>query len=345
MDPKTGWGRYASDLISGVKKAGHETVILKEQDDGYEGIPILAKRSGIISSSFRARKYLKDCDIIHALDGYPYGIIAALANIGLGKKIVITGVGTYAVAPLYKQPLAIFMSWAYKKADKVATISNYTKNEILKKTNINIDVINPGIDFKSFQQDHLESDQKFILGVGALKERKGYHISILAFSRARKVIPGLEYKIIGSQKDVSYFSDLKALARECGVSEYVKFITNITDKELKDLYGQSKMFILTSINASHHFEGYGLVFLEAAAAGLPVLGTSGNGIEDTINKGKNGILVPQNDIEKTAKAIVDIMSDSEGWIKMSQASYKWAEEHNLDDVVKKYTSLYGQILK
>src|SRR3990167_5557147 len=100
IDPKNGWGRYASDLIYGTKNSGHEVVILKEQDDGFDGFHVLKKGIGIFYSALKVKNLARDCDIIHALDGYPYGIIAWLANMNLNKKLLISAMGTYSVAPL-----------------------------------------------------------------------------------------------------------------------------------------------------------------------------------------------------------------------------------------------------
>ncbi len=118
--PEHGGGRYARDLISAVKKEGHNVVVLEVNT---------------ILDAIKARKYCKNCDVIHAIDGYPYGIVAALANIGLNKKLIITAQGTYAVAPLYSFDTGWLLRWAYKKADKIIAISRYTKKEILKKLN------------------------------------------------------------------------------------------------------------------------------------------------------------------------------------------------------------------
>ena len=74
----------------------------------------------------------------------------------------------------------------------------------------------------------------------------------------------------------------------------IEFFNRLSDEALSDLYRRAKLFILTSINEDHHFEGFGLVFLEAAAAALPVIGTFGNGIEDAVKDCYNGFLVPQN---------------------------------------------------
>jgi len=99
---------------------------------------------------------------------------------------------------------------------------------------------------------------------------------------------------------------------------------------------------IINIVKSQGFEGFGLVFLEAAAAALPVIGTLGNGIEDAVKNNYNGILAPQNDIEKTAKAITDIIKNENLTKEMSLNSVAWAEDHDWGKVVLKYLKAYGQ---
>ncbi len=345
LNSRHGGGRYAGDLISAIKKSGHNVVALKEGNDGFEGIPVLKVNGNLFLNAARIRKYIKDCDIVHAIDGYPYGIIAALANKGLNKKLVITAQGTYAVAPLYGFGNSRLLKWAYKKADKIIAISRYTQNEILKKIELkNITVINHGIDFEKFHKLPAESEENFILGVGFLKYRKGYHISIPAFAEAKKELPDLKYKIVGSQKDGIYFDKLKDLAVRCGVEKDVEFLTVLDDKKLSDLYRRAKLFILTSVNENHHFEGFGLVFLEAAAAGLPVIGTLGNGIEDAVKNEFNGFLVPQNDIESTTSAIIKIIRDEKIRNEFSYNSFKWAKDHDWSRIVPSYIKIYMELI-
>lgn len=338
---KDGSGRYAKELISAVKKDGHDIIILIDKNGNSEGIPILKSGVGIFFSALEARVYLKNCDVIHALDGYPYGIIAALATWGLNKKLIITIQGTYAIAPLYSFFSSIILGWAYKKADEIIAISHYTKSEFLNKINgKDVEVINHGIDFEKFYKTPINSPDNFILAVGALKYRKGYHISIPAFALAKKELPNLKYKIVGSQKDINYFKHLKDLAAKNGVQNDIEFLTGLSDEALSDLYRSAKLFILTSVNENHHFEGFGLVFLEAAAAGLSAIGTLDNGIEDAIKADHTGLLVPQNDIKATAEAIIKILSDEKLQNEFSSNSLKWAKDHDWNRVVLKYLSIY-----
>lgn len=346
VNPKNGGGRFASDLIAGIKRAGHQVVVLKEVDDGLEGIPILKRGFGMFISALRARKYLRDCDIVHAIDVYPNAIIAVFASLGFNKKMFITALGTYSVAPLYNNYASFLSKFTFKKTAGIISISNYTKNEISKVvSDVKITVINPGIEFDKFYLPREIAEEIYLLSVGALKQRKGYHISISAFAEAKKTIPGLRYKIIGSQRDRAYFRELVELVKKAGVEKDVDFIQNVSDTDLREFYRRAKIFIMTSINHGHHFEGFGLVFLEAAAAGLPVIGTLGNGIEDAVKNGHNGLLVQQNNIRSTATAIISIMSDSQKWEDMSRASYEWAKEHDLPISIQKYLEIYNTGLK
>lgn len=346
MNPKAGWGRLSHDLISGVKKNNHDVVILKEVDDGFDGIPILRRGAGIFVAALRARKYLKHCDVVHALDVYPYGIIATLATFGLQKKIVISLIGTYSVAPLYNPKTAVLSRMSLRAAAAITSISNFTAREVCKKISLeNIEIVTPGIDPQVFYKKHNDTPKEnFIISVGVLKERKGYHNAIPAFASTKKTLSDLKYKIVGNQKDENYFEELKSLARAYGVENDIQFLQNISDEELSDLYKDAQSFILTSVNNNNHFEGFGIVFLEAAAAGLPVIGTLGNGIEDAIKDGYNGVLVPQNDIPATAQAIVNTLNNKEKWSAMSAQSYLWVKENSIDGMITKYINIYNKLL-
>ena len=337
VNPRHGGGRYAGDLISAIKNTGCEVVVLEQKSK---------RLGGLILDAIKIRKHLKNCDIVHAIDGYPYAIVAAVANIGLNKKLIITVQGTYAVAPLYNFVAGTLLKWAYKRADKIIAISQYTQNEILKKANLsNIEVINPGIDFKKFYKIPVYSDEKFILSVGALKYRKGYHISIPAFALAKKELPDLKYKIVGSQKDVAYFKHLKDLAFENGVAGDVEFLSGVSDEALSDLYRRAKLFILTSVEENHHFEGFGIVYLEAAASGLPIVATSNSGASSAVKDGYNGLLVHQNDLRATTDAVLKILEDSEFKTKLGNNSREWVKEFSWEKIITDYNKIYSNLQK
>lgn len=341
--PDTGGGRYAASIIQTMEALGHKVLVLTESGDGHLGSGVLRRGWKLFFCIYKVRKLLQDCDIVHAIDGYPYGVIAWLANRTLGKRLIISALGTYAVAPLYNIRTSHLLTYAYRAAYKVVAISRITQNNILKKVPLsNIVVITPGIEPKSFdgEKSEIQKNVSYVLGVGGLKKRKGYHISLEAFGTIAAQFPSLHYYIV-ADKNAEYQAGLEKIILKYNISNRVKFFHNISDEELQKLYDQAELFILTPINTkSHHFEGFGLVYLEAARAGLPVIGTLSTGAEDAISNGYNGILVPQNDVTMTAEALESILSSENKKRSMSEASRGWANKNSIENQTKKFLALY-----
>lgn len=345
LNKASGWGRYANDIIEGVVALGHEVIVLTEQQDKGTTLNILKRGYGLIPSAWRVRKIILQCDLIHALDGYPYGLIAALATYGTKIPFIITAVGTYAVAPLFNRRSASLMRWAYGRASQLIAISSYTaeqiKNFFPKKS---IEIINPGINIDKFWQAHEVCQPPYILSVGALKPRKGYETALRAFAQVRKKYPQLNYVIVGDQRHRQYYEHLKSLTQELNIDLVVKFKDNISDEELRQLYRQAHLFLLLSENEGYHFEGFGLVFLEAAAAGTPTIGTLNNGISDTICDGATGFLIPQKNVIAAAKAIEHLMLDQQLWLQFSRASLDWVKKYDQKIAARLYEKIYTDVV-
>lgn len=351
VDIKSGIGRYAWEIIRRVQERGAEVVVLTRKKSDFDFVkPVLhdsySSRAVFVSVP-NARKYIKQCDIIHALDGYPYGIIGALANVGIEKPLVINGVGTYSVLPLEQFFKKDLLKWSYKKADKVLCISNFTQREILKRVKLNnTQVVNLGVDYEKFQQAaEIRKPGRAIVSVGALKPRKGYHVAIPALAQVKKKYPDVKYHIVGDQSHAEYFQELQGLVKKHDLEANIVFWQNIEDEQLLKLYGQSDIFLLTPLNIDNNFEGFGLVYLEANAAGLPVIGSSNCGAEDIIRHDHNGLLVSQNDIDSTASAVLRLLDNPELARKMGEAGKMIAKEMSWDKTVDQYFKIYNSILK
>ncbi|MHB0978198.1 MAG: glycosyltransferase family 4 protein [Minisyncoccota bacterium] len=342
VNPKNGAGRYASDIIETLRSKGHQVLVFKEENDGLEGEVILNRGIKILNSVQVLKEKLKDCDVIHAIDGYPYGVIGWLVNIKLKKKLIISALGTYAVAPLYRWQTAFLLKKAYESAHRVIAISKFTKNKILEKLRLdNIVVINPGIKLSDENSKRIESQGRFIMGVGALKERKGYHIALEAFAKISKEFPDLRYVIV-ADPDRAYREILDNIVKRNNLEGRVDFLSFIQEEKLVELYSKATLFALTSINtADIHFEGFGIVYLEAAGFGLPVIGTFDTGGEDAINNGKNGILIHQNNVEETAEAMRKILSDKSLREQMSRESFEWSKKNSVEAEVGKILEIYN----
>ncbi len=340
--PDTGAGRFCSALTQAIKEINPdiEVRIITSKDLLSGGV------WGLCLKFFKIRSVLKKYEIVHALDGWPYGFIAVIASLGLNKKIIITAVGTGAVQPLYRPIKKWLMIWAYKKANMVMAVSHNTRREILKVVpNLKVEVINHGVDFVKFQispptYQEISILKPYILSVGALKKRKGFDYSIKAFKKTVPRFPNLKYVIVGHGPEKE---NLGLLIKNYQLEGCVIFFDKVTDFFLVSLYKNAQLFILLPQDINKDIEGFGLVFLEAAACGLPVIATQKTSAEDAVRDGLNGILVPPSDYEAAAKALVKILFDSETSQFFSAGSVKFAKEMGWEFAANQYSQIYKKI--
>jgi len=346
LESNTGAGRFCSALMNAMKAVAPEvkfTVLTSETGSGLRSTKSYAyteEQPVIYPNKFRLllalpkiRAILKDCDIIHALDGWPYGVIAALCSLGLGKKIIITAIGTGAIQPLYRPLKKWFMRWAYQKAYLVTAVSNNTKKEILKVIpNLKIEVVSHGVDFDKFRRaaekyERIEKLKPYILSIGAWKPRKGFEYSLAAFNEIKAKFPRLNYVIISNGP------------REKNM-ERVVFFDNVEENFLIALYKNAELFILLPQDVGKDIEGFGLVFLEAAACGLPVIATQETSADDAVLDGTNGILVPPEDYRVAAEALGKILKDNSLSSKFAEASLDFAKRMTWQKAAFAYRKIY-----
>lgn len=295
---------------------------------------------------FAIREEFRRADIIHALDGWPWGVIAALAAIGLRKPLVITAIGTGAIQPLYGLRRWI-LAWAYRRADALAAISSYTRREILKKIpGLTIAVVNHAVDAAEFaaptlerlpaeEQERIRSLRPYVLSVGAPKARKGFPDSLRAFALIAPKFPGLRYVIVGGGAAI-----FGRIAAELGIGDRVTILRRLPRPTVVTLYQNAELFLLMPRDVGKDVEGFGFAFLEAAAAGIPVIGTRESGAEDAVLDRENGALVAPGDAAAAADAMARILGDSALRARFRSASRSFARRMSWARVVASYRAMY-----
>ena len=180
-----------------------------------------------------------------------------------------------------------------------------------------------------------EGDAFTLLFVGRLRYYKGLDTLIRALPRisARLRVVG-----IGPME-----AEWKALAQELGVAERIEWLGEAPDEELPGLYHSANLFVLP---ASHPSEAFGLVQVEAMAAGLPVVCTElGTGTTYVNVDGVTGLVVPPRDPGALAGAINALIADPGRRAAMGRAAQARAErEFDLDVMVKRVLALYDETL-
>lgn len=357
LDPATGAGNFCRSLLGAFREITPDFRYLVLTSDGSgaadELVLLPADKWRLLAALPKIRSVFRRFDVIHALDGYPYGVIAALALFGLKKKFVITAIGTGALQPLGRPVAGRLLRWAYRRADRVVAVSSYTARELMREIpDLKITaIINHGVSMDEFsrapalaEMESLEIKKlrPYILSVGALKPRKGYRYSLEAFAEIRKSHPDPRYVIVGGGPERE---DLESRIRSYGLGDAVVFFQHVRREFLVSLYRSAELFILLPYDAERDVEGFGLVFLEAAASGIPAIGTVNSGAADAVAHGKNGFLVPPKDSRTVAEAARRILSDSALRQRFSVGSLTFAREKSWLAAARAYRELYENCLK
>lgn len=350
LHPYSGWGRLANEVINRVEKiCGYETVILTRVSagDSREHAVLAPGFWGIARSVWRVRRIMGDCDIVHAFDGWPNSVIAYFACLFFKKPLYITAVGTYSVLPLDFSAQGFVLRKAYRAAKKIFAISHYTKQQILKRLPLrNIETVNLGVDFEKFHRAYRDpvAKKNIILSVGEIKARKGYRVAIEAVIRLREKIPNIIYMIVGggNKAQTVYFRELQTFVAEHGAQNNILFLGDVSEEKLLALYAEAKIFLLPSLEVGGAFEGFGLVLLEANAAGIPVIGTTPSGMDDIIIDGQNGFLVRQGDASALAEAMGRLCEHPSLLKVTSEYAVARAREFSWERTAARYVARYAE---
>lgn len=180
------------------------------------------------------------------------------------------------------------LSRVLKNADRVIYINDQTKQQLvaLGATERQLVKIWPGIAEEWFKvSDTLKVRPPYILSVGRLVPRKGFDMLIEAFAALDQIKHGdVQLVIAGAGPEEEA---LKKCAEQHWVKPRVKFLGAVSNEELQGLYRGATMFALTPRAA----EGFGIVYTEAAAAGLASLGAAGGGVGEALVHKQTGLVV------------------------------------------------------
>ena len=260
------------------------------------GLPELAGR---LAASGICRAIAKDGwkpDIVHA---HFLGVAAIAAPVCREKNLplVITEHTSALNAPDPGKALVKTMRKTYPLADALLAVSSLLAGSIYRHTGAKAVVVPNIIDTQSFsvvKEDNVPGEPFRFVASGFLIERKGYDLLLRAAGDLRRRGYALALTVFG---DGPEREALEKLAESEGVRDCVDFRGQCTRGELGEAYPQMDAFVLASRR-----ETFGVVYIEAMAAGLPVIATRCGGPEDFVTE-ENGILIPVDD----AAALTDAM--------------------------------------
>ena len=256
---------------------------------------------------------------IHAGRALPEGITAWLVARLTLHSVVIYAHGeeltTWGHGGKYKA-----MRFALRHADQVIANSEYTR-DVLIKMDVNpasIALIYPGVDVTRFhpglacaelrQSVGVTDAGKLILSVGRLSRRKGFDQVIQALPALIHAGLDIQYVLIGIGEDYDCLFDL---ARKHGVAERVHLLGHVSADDLPRWYNACDVFIMPNREINGDTEGFGMVFLEAAACGKPAIAGQAGGTGAAVVDGVTGFRVDGTDTVAVTIALQRILENTQ----------------------------------
>jgi len=224
--------------------------------------------------------------------------------------------------------------------DVVTYLGEYTRNRIAPALSpaaaARMRQLAPGVDEGAFaptvggsavRAKYGLENRPVVVCVSRLMARKGQDTLIRALPAVRSRVPGAVLLIVGSGP---YRSRLEHLAQACGMSAHVVFTGSVSMAQLPAHYAAGDVFAMPcrTRNRGLDVEGLGIVYLEAAATGLPVIAGDSGGAPDAVVDGVTGYVVAAGDDQPAAVAdrLSELLLDPARSAAMALAGRSWVEE-------------------
>lgn len=355
-----GWGRYTIDLAQALAAQGVTfTLAASTLSPGDRGIRNVGYHP-ILPSLFPAGRWItprsllavprlipafRACDVIHTTAEH---YLPAAALIAGSRPLFVTAHGTYLPLSLRRRGVGRLFRWAARRAT-VLPVSQYTAERVREALpEARQHVIRNGVHAERFARPPERLPEKrgpTVLSVGVNKARKGFHVLLEAMAAVRAQVPDVQCVIVGDSRDAGYQAQLREIIAAHGLGESAHILGRVPEEVLLGWYHAADVFALPALNVGGKFEGFGLAYLEASAAGLPVIGTTDCGAEEAVDDGQTGVLVPQNDVPALAEAIVRLLNDPDLRARMGAAGRAKAGANTWDQVAAQVRALYETALE
>ncbi len=287
----------------------------------------------------------KKIDLIHTGDLYPPGVIALWLKHLIGVPYISYCHGEEVTQTEKRRYQPLVRNKIYQGADGVVAACEFARANLVRLgiPENRICKITPGVDCERFspRPPSIELIRRFslehkhvLLTVARLWPRKGHDLVIRALAKIRHEIPSIAYLIAGKGPEEER---LRRLAAEAGVADLVTFVGYVPDEELAGFYDLCDLFIMPNRGEPDgDIEGFGMVFLEANAAGKAVVGGRSGGTADAIVDGVTGLLVNPEDVEEVSAAMRQLLLNpplrkqmADAGLRRARSEFSWKRRAEL----------------
>ena len=300
------------------------------------GVRVVRDRSKVLLPTprviFILRKIIRRDGIVRVWFGAaaPLGISARWLRIGGVRRIVAMTHG-HEVWWAKLPPFAWLLRFAASKIDSFTFLGEFTASALRRVIpEAKLVRIAPGIDTDNFsprdsarlRSELSLSDAPTIISVGRLVHRKGQDRLIEALPKIKSEVGSVNLIFVG---EGPYRNHLQKLADRLGVSSDVHFLGRVQYSRLAEYLCLGDIFAMPCRSRAFglEVEGLGIVFLEASAAGLPVIAGNSGGAPDALLPGQTGLLVSGQSVAEIADAAIRLLKDGELRAQLGERGRQW----------------------
>lgn len=352
-----GIGTYCLGLTSAAARRGHSVTVFapdfnrprEELDDS--GLPMRVVRYPGDSYTFRdfprffaqvwRQLGAEDYDVVHAAD-WPTALMMRNVNRFRRVPYVVTVHGTDVLLMPHSRQIKLLGSHIFEKPKRIMTNSNFTRSLLLENfpavdpMRVDVTLLGVGRDWFDEVTDTSAVLQRLgipegrfcLLTVARLDERKGHRLVLRALQELpAEMAAQMTYVVVG-KGDPTYAEDLRRLAEQCPVPTV--FTGPVADDDLKALYASADVFCMPGEPHPRRVEGFGLVYLEAAAQGVPAIASRIGAIPEVVVDGTTGLVIPPADLGALKASITRLFEDRELLRTLGANAREWARRFTWD---------------
>lgn len=255
-----------------------------------------------------------------------------------------TNVGTFhayrhsSLAYLYGKP---FLWYFFQRLHGRIAVSGCARDFVAQRFPGDYRIIPNGIDVDRFSRSYppipaLNDGRPNVLFVGRLEKRKGLSYLLRAWGHVTREFPTARLIVVGGGRGLQHY---QSFVNAHGITN-IHFTGLVSDEELPRYYQSADVFCAPSTGQ----ESFGIVLLEAMAAGRPIVATAIPGYQEVVTHGREGLLVPPKDPESLAGALIHLLADADLRHRLSAEGTKTVQRYAWSRVAAEVLDYYEETI-
>lgn len=298
-------------------------------------------------------------DIIHSQGADPVGVATAkyarkncipLVTTEHNMPDVFTG--PLKLPKLVKKPvdalLATYFVSRQKHSDYVTMPTQLAIDDLImereKKFTAPVEAVSNGVDLSAFKAGSANPKilkkyrlpKEYMLYVGRIDPEKQLSLVLKAFAEALKEVPKARFVIVGDGVDKA---NLERLVKKLKIGGAVTFLGRVLPPDVYDIYRGGLFFATAS-----EIETQGIVLIEAAATGLPLIAVNKGAVAEICKNNENGFLCEPKDVDAMAAGMVKLFNDKDLRKKYSAKSLELAQKHDITNTLTRFEEIYAEVI-